>query len=78
MSTVITFSCPVELWVELKGFREVHPEFNFSGWVQKNIKLMLERQKEIECDHFKDGYCESDSTISECSLLKYGKCDLRR
>jgi len=79
MSTLIrTFSCPSELWKELLGFKEEHPEFNFSGWIQKNIKDMLKRNETIDCPYFKDGYCQTDSSINECTLLKYGYCNLRR
>ena len=78
MSIIKTFSLPESLWVEFKAFLDIHPEFTYSGWIQKNIRLLLDRSKLIDCEYFKDGYCQTDSTINECTLLKYGKCNLRR
>ena len=77
MSIYKTFSFPTELWERFEAFLTNHPEMNVSGWFQKQIKLMLDRSTLIECDYFKEGYCQTDSTINECTLLKYGKCNLR-
>lgn len=69
-----SFTIPSDLWNEFTKFRDVHPEFSYSGWIQKNIKDLLKRNEYIKCKYFKDGYCVTDSSVSECSKMLYGIC----
>lgn len=72
------FTCPPKIWNEFKKYLDSHPEVKLSGWIQERMKQFnIQRQRlEERCKYFKNGYCQTDSSINECSLLTQGVCYL--
>lgn len=75
-STQRTITIPNKLWKEWTVFMKSHPEITFSGWIQQHMRNTLSRNVYIKCKYFKDGLCQTNSLINECSKMLYGVCIL--
>jgi len=74
MTRILTISITDTLYLKFKEYKRTHGNFNFSGWVSDYLFEMLKRADENTCTHYVDGYCQSESSINECSYVLTGRC----